>query len=86
MGTRDLRAKMWKVGLWVSKNVRSRTLGSTKCGKWDFQDAVFTLPPPLPINVALECVILVGFVIVGKSEFAKALFSRCAVCLCYNFR
>ena len=31
---------VWEVGLWVSKNVGSGTLGSKKCGKWDFQDAV----------------------------------------------
>ena len=38
---------MWEVGLWGSKNVGSGTLGSKKCGKWDFQDAVSPPPPPL---------------------------------------
>ena len=37
---------MWEVGLWGSKNVGSGTLGSKKCGKWDFQDAVSPPPPP----------------------------------------
>ena len=45
--------KMLEVGLWGSKNVGSGTLGSTKCGKWDFQDAV-SPPPPSP---SIYCVI-----------------------------
>ena len=40
--------KMWEVGLWGSKNVGSGTLGSKKCAKWDFQDAV-SPPPPIMI-------------------------------------
>ena len=37
---------MWEVGLWGSNNVGSGTLGSKKCWKWDFQDAVSPPPPP----------------------------------------
>ena len=44
---------MCEVGLWVSKNVGSGTLGSKKCGKWDFKDAVSPPPPPYIIYTLL---------------------------------
>ena len=39
----------------------------------------------LSINVALACVILVGLVIVGISEFAKALLRRSALVYVIQF-
>ena len=45
--------KMWEVGLWVSKNVGSGTLGSKKCGKWDYQDAVSPPHCRIPLNIVL---------------------------------
>ena len=45
---------MWEVGLWGSQNVGSGTLGSKKCGKWDFQDAVSPPPPPLICGVKIS--------------------------------
>ena len=60
---------MWEVGLWGSKNVGSGTLGSKKCGKWDFQDAVSPPPPPI-----LD---------LGKSCIACVLFAPRALCSCF---
>ena len=45
---------MWEVGLWGSKNVGSGTLGSKKCGKWDFQDAVSPPPPHIRLGEVLH--------------------------------
>ena len=57
---------MWEVGLWGSKNLGSGTLGSKKCGKWDYQDAV-SPPPPPPYRV---------FGIVRVAIFAPTCYYR----------